>query len=424
MDCSKMNEYIIHLLEEKKLTLTSLAKSLKMNVDELADALSSNINIELYDKIAEVLNVSIDTIILCKKKGNKKFIAKFETAIKNGPSAIASLKNQGTNLFEPDSYGTYLIEYAMDANALDSFSYILENNGFHLADDNYLKKHPLLSTSDKELYFRVLIYILKYQLSKHYYLVSKFGVLNHGLFRGFSDEYRYIFLYYLNKNKMDIVLDLVFSKKYYKMKLFKIEDDILSYSTLADFVIEYRLNYLASYLGRNMIDFKTFISHAHDKDYDEGIKIYLEASDYNFLSQAKNYAQDMQKIYVQFCKEGNLDVVSILLNKKYYVDMNEGLDMALTSNQVSIYQNICQNHYEELNKDKALISACKSENEEVVKMVLKDTTQEGKNNGLKEVKNSAQIMSLLIEEGAYFQNSEDTFKQISVLLHYLIKGGK
>jgi len=33
-------------------------------------------------------------------------------------------------------------------------------------------------------------------------------------------------------------------------------------------------------------------------------------------------------------------------------------------------------------------------------------------------------MSLLIEEGAYFQNSEDTFKQISVLLHYLIKGGK
>ena len=52
MDCSKMNEYIINLLDERKLTLTSLAKQLKMNVDELADALSSSINIDLYDQIA------------------------------------------------------------------------------------------------------------------------------------------------------------------------------------------------------------------------------------------------------------------------------------------------------------------------------------------------------------------------------------
>ena len=34
MDCSKMNEYIINLLDERKLTLTSLAKQLKMNVDD------------------------------------------------------------------------------------------------------------------------------------------------------------------------------------------------------------------------------------------------------------------------------------------------------------------------------------------------------------------------------------------------------
>ena len=152
-------------------------------------------------------------IILCKKKTTKKFTAKFETAVKNGPQAIASLKNQGTNLLEPDSYGVHIIEYAMDENAIDSFNYILENNYFALA-----KKHLLLSSKDKELYFRCLLFILKHQLSKQYYLISKFGMLNHGLFKGFEDEYRYLFLYYINKNQLDLVLDEILAKKYYKIK--------------------------------------------------------------------------------------------------------------------------------------------------------------------------------------------------------------
>lgn len=421
MDCLKMNEYIINLLDEQKLTLTSLAKSLHMNVDELADALSSSINIELYDRIAEVLNVSIDTIILCKKKGNKKFVAKFESAVKNGPQAIASLKNQGTNLLEADSYGTHIIEYAMDLNAIESFHYILDNNYFGLIDDVYLKKHPILTNREKDLYFRCLLYILKHKLNKFYYLITKFGILNHGLFRGLQDEYRYLFLYYINKNQLELVLDEVLAKKYYKLKLLKIQDDILSYQALAVYAIEYHLEYIISYLGKKMIDFKYFIDYAQKKEYQEAIQLYLSSSDFNFISQAKNYQNDMQAYYLKYCKEGNIEILKVLLEKHYYTNIDEGFSQSLIANQETVYRYIYKHAYQDLNKDLSLISACKVENEEVVRIFIKDASTNGKQAGLQYVNSNAIIMSLLIEEGAYFENKENTFKQMSVLLHYLIK---
>ena len=425
MDCSKMNEYIINLLDERKLTLTSLAKQLKMNVDELADALSSSINIDLYDQIADILKVSIDTIILCKKKTTKKFTAKFETAVKNGPQAIASLKNQGTNLLEPDSYGVHIIEYAMDENAIDSFNYILENNYFALANDQYLKKHLLLSSKDKELYFRCLLFILKHQLSKQYYLISKFGMLNHGLFKGFEDEYRYLFLYYINKNQLDLVLDEILAKKYYKIKFLKVQDDILSYSSLSIYAIEYHLDYIATYLGKKMLDFQFFVDYALKKDYEKAILLYFKASDPHFLSQAKNYATNIQNLFLRYCIEENLELLSVLLQKQYYTNINEGFEKALMQKKVEIYRFIYQNAYQQLNKDQALISACKVENEEVVQIFLKDATIEGKKKGLQFVNSDPLIMAQLIEAGAYFENKENTLKQMSVLLQYLIqKGGK
>lgn len=115
----------------------------------------------------------------------------------------------------------------------------------------------------------------------------------------------------------------------------------------------------------------------------------------------------------------------MLLQKQYYTNINEGFEKALMQKKVEIYRFIYQNAYQQLNKDQALISACKVENEEVVQIFLKDATIEGKKKGLQFVNSDPLIMAQLIEAGAYFENKENTLKQMSVLLQYLIqKGGK
>lgn len=174
-----------------------------------------------------------------------------------------------------------------------------------------------------------------------------------------------------------------------------------------------------------MLDFQFFVDYALKKDYEKAILLYFQASDPHFLSQAKNYATNIQNLFLRYCIEENLELLSVLLQKQYYTNINEGFEKALMQKKVEIYRFIYQNAYQQLNKDQALISACKVENEEVVQIFLKDATIEGKKKGLQFVNSDPLIMAQLIEAGAYFENKENTLKQMSVLLQYLIqKGGK
>ncbi len=199
----------------------------------------------------------------------------------------------------------------------------------------------------------------------------------------------------------------------------------MSYSSLAIYAIEYHLDYLATYLGKKMLDFQFFIDYALKKDYERAILLYLQASDPHFLSQAKNYSANIQALFLRYCTEENIELLKVLLEKQYYTNLNEGFEKALIQKKVEVYRFLYQNAFQQLNKDQALISACKVENEEVVQVFLKEASVEGKKKGLQYVNTNPTIMANLIEAGAYFENKENTFKQMSVLLQYLIKkGGK
>ena len=409
-----------------QLKMSALAKSLKIKSDELIKYLTSDLDmdIQLYLRLIELLKADLDEVVFCKENiKNARFVSKFESAIKNGKDAIDALYKQKTNLFEEDSYGYYLLEYAMEQKNIEIVDYILSKKYFKLCDDHYLKKHPINTDKELEYCFHVLVFILKYQLKSHYALIVKFNQYNHGILSNLSEEYKYAFLYYLDKNQMSEMLDLIFKQKVKSNILTaKAGEEPFNYFYLTKYAIQYHFNFLASYLGKVMVEFKDFILEADKNHYPDGILAFIQNMDSENLKKMKGFKTDAQSIFMKYCKEKNNLIVQNLIDKKIYGDVNEGFDNALKENNEALYQYIIQHAYEDIDKNNALTMACKTNHFQLIELFLKDASDKTKNEVLKNVKDDPKTMVLLLKSGAKFENHSKSLPQMNLVIQYLIQG--
>lgn len=421
-----MNIYVLRQLDTNQdLKMSTLAKALKIKSVELVKYLASELDmdINLYLRLVDALHADLDDVVFCKETvKNSRFTSKFENALKNGKDAIDSLHKQKTNLMEADSYGYYLLEYAMEQKNTEMVDYILSRKYFKLADDSYLKKHPI-NNQDLEYVFHVLVYILKYQLKNHYGLISKFNQYNRGIFSNVGEELKFCFLYYLNGNEMTEALDVIFKQKVKNNYLTsKAGEEPFNYANLAKYAIMYKLNFICGYLGKVMVDFKEFISEADKYKYQEGIDSFVKNMDSDAISKNKSFKNDAQSIFIKYCKEKNVPIVKSLIDKKIYSDINDGFEIALKDDVEELYQYMISNAYDDMNKDVALLKACKYNRLQLVEFFLKDVTLKTKNEVLKNVKTDPKTMVMLLKAGAEFENHSSSLNQMSLVINYLIKG--
>lgn len=424
MECVKLNEYIISQLEDKKITLTSLAKKLKIKPNDLVDALSNNnMSVDLYNEIVNELNVDLDKVVFYKKSTkNARFVSKYEKAIMNGSDAIDSLKSQESKVIEADSYGYYLIEYAINLDDKNAFEYIINKKLFGLSNDSYLKKNSNNFIKQREVSLYALYYILKNNLKEYYYLIEKFANLNKGMFKDLDEEYRYLFLKFIDTNRLTDILDLLLKPK--KMSFLKSSDDNLTYSELCSYSLEYKLPFICGYLGSKMTDFNSFVNFSLRYQFEEGVYEFFASSNEKNFAKTRNYKQELQKIFIEYCLQGAINIVSIMLSKKLYNDINVGFEKALISNNKELIMLFVNSYYNDLDKDLCLINSCKQDNELIAKLFVNDATTNAKNMSLKAVKNNTSLMASLFENGAKFDNSVDGYKQMNKLITYLIKTRK
>ena len=144
--------------------------------------------------------------------------------------------------------------------------------------------------------------------------------------------------------------------------------------------------------------------------------------DSDAISKNKSFKNDAQSIFIKYCKEKNVPIVKSLIDKKIYSDINDGFEIALKDDVEELYQYMISNAYDDMNKDVALLKACKYNRLQLVEFFLKDVTLKTKNEVLKNVKTDPKTMVMLLKAGAEFENHSSSLNQMSLVINYLIKG--
>jgi len=428
IDNIKVGEQIKSLLKERNMTQSDLARELNISKSAVSQNLNgrSTFDIQNLMKIAEIFNISIDTLLNIKEDKNRNIVSEYERLVRKGYNEISSSSADKLNISNPDLYGKVFVEYVIDYDKQDIFEFLIQHN---------VKLYEPSHSNAREVQLKIISYMINKNIDIYPKYIKEY-VRNYGSFKIINEELEKKIVSGLNSYPNQEILKKLFITEvsqevtfFRAIKLTK-KYRILSNEDWSRLISKYHADKLlvhllnssdtlgySSYLFRQLIQYGFF----------DGINIWLKKinnKDLIRIRQKHNLAQELIKLV---SKSGKISLFKSMIDKHIYNDLTSLTIELLETNSTQLYTYVLNNCINDLNFRELGAYLAKISNLKLLREISDHLTQEDLDYILSTTDINAQQTNIsLLRLGAKVNSkfiNKDTPEKLNKILSELIKGG-
>lgn len=422
IDNVKVGNYIKTLLKEHGMTQEALADRLNISKSAVSQNLSGKSSFDLNNlvKICALFDVSLEKLLLQKNKKDETVTSEYERIVRKGLDELKLVHLD--QIKEVDIYGKVIIEYIIELNKVELFSYLTA------------ARVPLFyskAQNAKQLYYQVILFMLQHDLEGIERFFDEY--VQHYSTMTFEDErYESLIIPTLNEKKRSEFVESLMRRtiekndKIFGLVATKKQVPLFMQDTWMQFICRYHSDHLlASYLkvyGCHP-NLDAFMKWAIQSQYWSGIALYLQLFQQE-LSQEAKASMRVQSAIERLGKAKQHALLVAYLQRGFYEDIDALFAELIEQNVEESYLYVLATYPTHINFKKAGQKTLNKMNTSLLALLIPHLTQDDKNFLLaRSHQNDYTSMQLLFLAGARFElryYRQGTYEKINGWLETLV----
>ncbi len=429
IDNIKVGEFIKTLLKENNMTQESLAQKLMISKSAVSQNLNGKSSFDMQNlmSIAKIFNISLDDLLKCKKKQDQDYISEYVKFASKGLDEIKKYSAKDLQIQEPDIYGRVLVDYLIDGDVLDVFSYL------HDQDVEFVKDYYHRA---KEIYLKVLLYCLRNKLHNPIKYIRRYAIINNGF--DINQTFYGIEIWSLinNDDSRKLIRQMIDLKIEQETIFMGIKRNRLVRVITKDMWVEsigsYKLDivldeYIKNFTDEN--DFYDFTKSMLLYEYYKGVDLFVKKYFSKEMSDGLKSAFNFQRTINLVIEKDDFELFKMMVDRRIYESLTEVIVQTVEKDQKEFY-NYClkgfeNKVYEVIDYNKVGYVAIKKRNLEVLDLIKQNLDKRSLNYLLSEVKKEdIKTLYYLLDLGAEFDfkyYNLSTMANVNAIIKYLLK---
>jgi len=430
IDNVKVGEFIKSLLKKDGMTQEALAQRLMISKSAVSQNLNgkSSFDIQNLMAIARMFNISLDDLLNCHIQEDKdEYLSEYMRFASKGLEEVKKHEPKDLQIQEPDIYGKVFVDYLVEQDMIDIFTYLSDCDVIFVRDFYH---------RSKEIYIKIIIYMLRKEISGVIKYIKKFSELNNNF--DLTLTYNGLEVWnLLNDIKNEIIIkeminlhidqEITFMGLKRKKAVKAITKD-----TWIQNIGTYRLDvildiYIKEYASKE--DLLPFTSSMLLYDYVAGVEKFL---DYfytdDIVKNAKSH-YSFQSSILLVVKHGNLSLFKKFIDMGIFESLTSVIVYAIQANKKSFYEYVLKYNdiklFNKIDYDKVGYAAIKQTDISILEIIKDSFDQKTLNYLLSEVnKGDTDLLYYLISLGAKFDfkyYNSNTMSNTNVIIEYLLE---
>lgn len=425
IDTKSVGTYIKKLLRDKGMTQDELSQELNISKSAVSQNLNgkSAFDIQNLMRIAEIFDVSLDQLLHQKTRESGDTMSEYERIIVHDQSKIDHIDS--SQLKNPDIYGKFLIEYAMEHDEKMLFENLYKR-GVPLVDKDHSRYGHVIA--------RMLLYMLEKDIGDVRPLIQA-KIENEGELDFKDPKVEQAFYTLMDEKKSDDLRKyLLFESVTVQNRLlgkipFKQSIKILPKKKALEIIYKYDLGqtfHTMLEIHKGLYDFESMVELAVTHDRKNLLKTYLENVDREQIKRIDFSMRPINEALIRLKSFQDTDLFLEAFGKGFYDDPNALFEKLVESRDTKIYDHLLSMHKDALDMKKLAVIAVKHKDYGLIKKMSEDASQSVLNLMLAECdRDDTKTMKTLIRAGARFDINyyrRDTYDKINTLVRHLLKG--
>jgi transcriptional regulator with XRE-family HTH domain len=427
VDNVKVGQFIKDQLKENKISQDALAQKLNITKTAVSQNLNgkSSFSRKNLNVIAELLNMKVEDILNCKRSDAEEFDSPYQALARRGLADFKRNYSRETVIEEPDIFGRVLVDYLIDEDVLEIFSYLHELEALFVRDHFHRAK---------DIYLKLIEYCLKNDLPGTIRYIKAYSDLNNCFDISLYNNAKTIWDM-INKETNKYLIEEMMELKIiqeYKVIFFNMKRPVkaITKQLWLDTIARYKLNhvlnvYLEFYAMEE--DFLSFVKVMFNEQFPKGIELFMKKFFKEELPDNKRATFNFQKAILIVMDNDHLNLFKKMIGLRVYESLTDVISKGIMSEKKSYYEYCLK--LEEVKKDidyeRVGQIAVKHKDLSVLDMVVGKLHEKELNFLLSEVLDEdAETMEYLVKHGAKFDfdyYNSHTMKNINQLIEYLSK---
>lgn len=427
IDNKKVGEYIKELLKDADMTQNDLANALHITKSAVSQNLNGKSTFDLQNlvRIAELFEISLDTLLDMKSGKDNDVISEYERMVKKGLDELKTVEINSLIISTPDLYGKVFIEYVIEYNKRDIFEYIINNN---------IKLYEDTHSNLQEVLLKIMIYMVKEQMNGFIHFVSIY-VNQYGSLTIKNKEFEKELFEELNKYNDDDVLAKLLNLKVETKKSFiraitkNKQTQIRSNIEWIKTISKYQLDHLFELLTENKdlsIRFDDILYQMILLGYKKGVVRMLESIVDDKHTNVLSNKRMCQKAIVLVSQLSSSSIVDTMIEKGIYNDLSEFLITLFKEDKKELSSYVLDTYKDSIDYRRVGIYLVESDNLIVLQRIQDNLSQETLDYLLsKTTVEQIESNKLLIQTGAQFDTkyfNRDTASKMNKILSNIMNG--
>jgi len=430
IDNIKVGQFIKNLLKENNLTQEALAQKLNVSKSAVSQNLNGKSSFDMQNllAIAEIFEMSLDDLLNCRKSENsvkEDFDSEYLKFAAKGLNEIKKYDAKDLQIQEPDIYGKVLADYLVDKDLEEIFLYLHENMAVFVKDYYHRAK---------DIYLKVITYMLKKKIKGVIRYIEKFTELNNSFDitdTTYGTEIWTLIDKEQNQELITEIMDLNI-KQEYRILFFKKQKVVkaMTKSLWVETIGLYKLKtVLKLYLEKfaKAIDLFHFTKAMLNYEYFKGIENFIDTVYDKNLNQIYKKTYRFQASINLVIEKDNFNLFKKFVELGIYLDLTDVIVQSINNDRKQYYEHLLSITIENdpINYLKVSLAAVKNENLDIITKIKGKINQDQMNYLLSETNiDDINTLDFMINQGAKFDfryyNSE-TIDKINLIIAFLKK---
>ncbi|MFP4178064.1 MAG: helix-turn-helix domain-containing protein [Acholeplasmataceae bacterium] len=423
IDNVRVGQLIKKKLKERNMTQEQLADLLNISKSAVSQNVNgkSSFDIQNLMKIANIFNMSIDELISQKSGNEKDVISEYERVVRKGIDELRRVPPKDLNIKDPDLYGKVFIEYVIEYERVDMFTY-LDEAGIALYNDYHHQAQRIA--------LRMILFMLEKNIKgveKHVYAYVK----AHGSFRINDEDLEKGIMERLDQPQHQTVLKNLLSARVQKerkvlgLPFFKEHLSVMTHEQWLELFATYGMhNALNTYMKTMDVytDYPLIVRAFVEKGDGEGIRLCLEAVKRE-PTESELRRMKAQRMARTIALLDDLELFVQVIEKGLFTDINDLIRTLILEDKKTLYEDCLSRTLLPIDYGKVLLAAIEKDNDALLLAYIDRLSQDEKDYLLAQASpGSYPIIDILIRNNARFvakYHDHRTYTKVNGYIRYL-----
>lgn len=421
VDNKKVGEYIKQLLKEHEMTQNDLANELHITRSAVSQNLNGKSTFDLQNliRISEIFNVSLDTLLDMKSSREDDVISEYERLVKKGLEELKRTPLEELILHTKDLYGKVFIEYVIEYNNKELFTYLITN------------KVPLYDTNSsniEQVLLKMIIFMIKNQMNGFISFIGIYIELFGSLTINDETLEKQVLEGLENYTDKEIIKELFTKEFAVKEKIAKLitkSKKVNARSTIEwmKSISKYHLNNLLKTTLETKdvsINFDKIIYYMILSGYKTGVKDTFDSLNEEQLLQITSRKKICRNVILYLKDLSSIELLDTALSLNIYDDLTLLLTTLVKDKNETLYTHIIGKYPTMIDYKKLGLALVELDNSIIFKTIIEHLSQDDKDFLLsKTTSKQSTINMLLLNNKANFKTdyfNRETSEKINTIL--------